>query len=110
MSKRKLSKENVAEIKKLYEEGKTLMEIARIFKIHHTSVLYWVKDVPKKLRIKTPGKRRPNIYKKKNNYETGDKFLKGNGMYAEYLKKHISRQPNPDLPISQLFASKMLKK
>ena len=111
MPERKLSKENIAEIKKLYEEGKSVAEIARIYGLHHTSVIYWVKDVPKKLRIKTPIKERSNRYKKRIFKEYAEqKISKGGSQYQDILRKYLARQPDPDAPIGQLFAHKMLKK
>ena len=107
MSARKLSKENIAEIKKLYEEGKSVAEIARIYGLHHTSIIYHIKNL-NGLRQKKQHKKQ---YKKRIFKEYAEqKISKGGSQYQDILRKYLARQPDPDAPIGQLFAHKMLKK
>jgi predicted DNA-binding protein YlxM (UPF0122 family) len=90
---RKLNKDQIAEIVKLYSTGKTTVEIAKMFNVSQPNITYWTNPASRQKRIdhaaktwmnKTPEEKKLSSRKKKDylrnymrkRYQTDETFRK----------------------------------
>ncbi len=102
----RLTKEQVEEIKVLYQQGKSSTELGKQFAVHHTTIMYHVNpEIKRKRGCKYA------VYKELKNKidlrksEAVCKFSKGS-YYQELLNKNDPK----DLPISILYKHRMIKR
>lgn len=86
---RKLTKEQVEEIKSLREEGKKTLELAKLFKVSQTTIQYWVSE---KTNTKVK-KRATDWFKKKSLKEKKTIYEKRRSYLREYFKRRYNQDP-----------------
>lgn len=87
MIRKRLTKEQIERIKKLYSEGVSTYDLARMFEVTQTAIHYWVKsrdkmieDAKKRFKNKTPEQ-------KKEAYESRKEYHKN------YFKERYANDP-----------------
>ena len=85
---KKSTKEDVQKMRQLYKNGSNVMDIAKFFGIHHSSVLYWVGRLKKKPKDYETIK---NLINERRNTMEDEKINKGKS-YNEYAEDILRKK------------------
>lgn len=86
----KLTKEQRENIKRLYEQGVNTYDLAKIFEVSQSSIMYWIFPSKKRKELSNKSKR---LYKSKSPEEKKAKQQKEKSYFAEYFKQRYHNEP-----------------